>query len=78
MNGDHPLFAFAFRGVLWQTPSDLAEVDTTVRNSDFVWVHLTLAMTGLRLGCTAAPGRRTSSRWFLLRSSVAGSLSRRT
>jgi zinc transporter len=43
MNGNHPLFAFAFRGGLWQTPSNLAEVDTAVQNTDFVWVHLNLS-----------------------------------
>jgi len=42
MNDGRPLFAFAFRGGLWQAPGDLAEVDAAASNADFVWVHLDL------------------------------------
>jgi len=43
MSGDRPLFAFAFRGGLCQTPTDLADADAAVRDADFVWVHLDLS-----------------------------------
>jgi zinc transporter len=42
MNDGRPLFAFAFRGGLWQAPGDLAEADIAASNADFVWVHLNL------------------------------------
>jgi zinc transporter len=42
MSDGRPLFAFAFRGALWQAPSDLAETDVAASNADFVWVHLDL------------------------------------
>jgi zinc transporter len=46
MSGDRPLFAFAFRGGLWEKPSDLAEADAAARDADFVWVHLNLSDAG--------------------------------
>jgi zinc transporter len=55
MSGDHPLFAFAFRGGLWQTPSNLAEVDAAVRNADFVWVHLNLSDDGAQAWLRCRP-----------------------
>src|SRR5215470_2663587 len=42
MSNGRPLFAFAFRGGLWQAPSDFAEADVAAGNADFVWVHLDL------------------------------------
>jgi len=43
MSDGRPLFAFAFRGGLWQAPSDFAEADVAAGNADFVWVHLDLS-----------------------------------
>ena len=37
-----PLFAFAFHSGLGQSLPNLAEVDVTTGNPDFVWVHLDL------------------------------------
>jgi len=42
MSDGRPLFAFAFRGGLWQAPKDLPESDVAASNADFVWVHLDL------------------------------------
>jgi zinc transporter len=43
MSEDRPLFAFAFRGGVWQAPTDLAEADAAAGTADFVWVHLNLS-----------------------------------
>jgi zinc transporter len=43
MSDGRPLFAFAFRGGLWQAPSTLADVDSAADDTDFLWVHLNLA-----------------------------------
>ena len=55
MSGDRPLFAFAFRGGQWQTPSNLAEADAAVRSADFVWVHLNLSDEGAQAWLRCRP-----------------------
>jgi zinc transporter len=55
MSDGRPLFVFAFRGGLWQTPSDFEAADVATGKAEFVWVHLDLSDAAAQVWLRSRP-----------------------